>query len=80
VLLSGKDVSVFKGVKRKVDLGVSGAEAYLYVISSGLERAKIGVAGDARKRPRELQVGSPSVPSRQPSAALANHATNRRPR
>jgi len=37
----------------------SGAEAYLYVISCGLERAKIGVAGDARKRLRELQVGSP---------------------
>jgi hypothetical protein len=38
----------------------SGAEAYLYVISSsGPERAKIGVAGDARKRLRELQVGSP---------------------
>ena len=75
---------MFHGVKRKVDLGVSGeasgAEAYPYVISSGLERAKIGVAGDARKRPRELQVGSPSVPSRQPSAALANHATNRPPR
>ncbi len=37
----------------------SGAEASLYVISCGLERAKIGVAGDARKRLRELQVGSP---------------------
>ncbi|HEY8775611.1 MAG TPA: GIY-YIG nuclease family protein, partial [Gaiellaceae bacterium] len=38
----------------------SGAEAYLYVISSSrLERAKIGVAGDAEKRLRELQVGSP---------------------
>jgi len=38
----------------------SGAEAYLYVISSRrLERAKIGVAGDAEKRLRELQVGSP---------------------
>jgi len=36
-----------------------GAEAYLYVISCGLERAKIGVADDARKRLRELQVGSP---------------------
>jgi hypothetical protein len=38
----------------------SGAEAYLYLISSSrLERAKIGVAGDAEKRLRELQVGSP---------------------
>src|SRR6266545_5204834 len=37
----------------------SGAGAYLYVISCRLERAKIGVAGDARKRLRELQVGSP---------------------
>src|SRR6266568_244955 len=37
-----------------------GAEVYLYVISSSrLERAKIGVAGDAEKRLRELQVGSP---------------------
>jgi hypothetical protein len=50
------------------------------VTSCGLDPVKIGVAGDARKRPRELQVGSPSVPSRQPSAALANDATNRRPR
>ncbi len=33
--------------------------ACLYVISYGLDRAKIGVAGDARKRLRELQVGSP---------------------
>jgi hypothetical protein len=33
--------------------------ACVYVISCGLERAKIGVAGDARKRLRELQVGSP---------------------
>jgi len=33
---------------------------YLYLISCGLERAKIGVAGDARKRLRELQVGSPA--------------------
>jgi hypothetical protein len=38
---------------------VRDAAAYLYVISWGLERAKIGVAGDARKRLRELQVGSP---------------------
>jgi len=30
-----------------------------YVISCGLERVKIGVASDARKRLRELQVGSP---------------------
>jgi len=37
----------------------SGAEAYLYVISCRLDLAKIGVAGDARKRLRELQVGSP---------------------
>ncbi len=37
----------------------SGAGACLYVISWGLERAKIGVAADARKRLRELQVGSP---------------------
>jgi hypothetical protein len=35
------------------------AEAYLYVISCRLDRVKIGVAGDARKRLRELQVGSP---------------------
>jgi hypothetical protein len=35
------------------------AEVYLYVISCGLERVKIGVAGDAEKRLRELQVGSP---------------------
>jgi hypothetical protein len=34
-------------------------EACVYVISYGLERGKIGVAGDARKRLRELQVGSP---------------------
>ncbi len=38
----------------------SGEEAYLYLISCGPERAKIGVAGDARKRLRELQVGSPA--------------------
>ena len=38
----------------------SGQGAYLYLISCGLERAKIGVAGDARKRLRELQVGSPA--------------------
>jgi hypothetical protein len=38
---------------------VRDAEVYLYVISCGLERVKIGVAGDARKRLRELQVGSP---------------------
>jgi hypothetical protein len=31
------------------------------VISCGLERAKIGVAGDPGKRLRELQVGSPST-------------------
>jgi len=31
----------------------SDAGACLYVISWGLERAKIGVAGDARKRLRE---------------------------
>ena len=37
----------------------SDAEVYLYVISCGLERVKIGVASDARKRLRELQVGSP---------------------
>src|SRR6266705_2342621 len=38
----------------------SGTEGWcLYVISCGLERAKIGVADDARKRLRELQVGSP---------------------
>jgi hypothetical protein len=37
----------------------SAPEAYLYVISCRLELAKIGVAGDARKRLRELQVGSP---------------------
>jgi DNA-binding transcriptional regulator YiaG len=37
----------------------NGAEVYLYVISCGLERIKIGVASDARKRLRELQVGSP---------------------
>jgi hypothetical protein len=37
----------------------NGAEVYLYVISCGLERVKIGVAGDAEKRLRELQVGSP---------------------
>jgi hypothetical protein len=37
----------------------SDAEACLYVISCGLERAKIGVAGGARKRLRELQLGSP---------------------
>src|SRR6266536_3371297 len=38
----------------------SGTEGWcLYVISCGLERAKIGVAGDAQKRLRELQVGSP---------------------
>jgi hypothetical protein len=37
----------------------SDAEVYLYVISCGLERVKIGVAGDAEKRLRELQVGSP---------------------
>ena len=37
----------------------NGAEVYLYVISCGLERVKIGVASDARKRLRELQVGSP---------------------
>lgn len=37
----------------------SGAEVYLYVISCRLELAKIGVAGDAEKRLRELQVGSP---------------------
>jgi hypothetical protein len=38
----------------------SGAVGYLYVISSNrLGLAKIGVAGDARKRLRELQVGSP---------------------
>jgi hypothetical protein len=36
-----------------------GAEVYLYVISCRLERVKIGVAGDAEKRLRELQVGSP---------------------
>jgi DNA-binding transcriptional regulator YiaG len=35
------------------------AEAYIYVISCRLELVKIGVAGDARKRLRELQVGSP---------------------
>jgi hypothetical protein len=75
---------LLRGVKRKVDLGVSGeasgAEAYLYVISCRLDPVKIEVASDARKRLRELQVGPPSVPSRQPSAALANDATNRRPR
>jgi hypothetical protein len=38
----------------------SGTEGWcLYVISCRLERVKIGVAGDARKRLRELQVGSP---------------------
>jgi hypothetical protein len=37
----------------------SDAEVYLYVISCRLERVKIGVAGDAEKRLRELQVGSP---------------------
>jgi len=37
----------------------NGPEAYLYVISCRLERVKIGVAGDAEKRLRELQVGSP---------------------
>ncbi len=31
----------------------------MYVISCRLERVKIGVAADARKRLRELQVGSP---------------------
>jgi Homeodomain-like domain/Meiotically up-regulated gene 113 len=36
-----------------------GAETYLYVISCTLNRVKIGVAGDAEKRLRELQVGSP---------------------
>ncbi len=50
-------------VKRKYNWGLSGeardAEACLYVISYGLDRAKIGVADDARKRLRELQVGSP---------------------
>jgi hypothetical protein len=74
---------VFKGVKRKADLDVSGeangAKAYLYVISYGVDRVKIGVARDARKRLRELQVGSPSVPSRQPRAALANDATTPSP-
>jgi Homeodomain-like domain len=39
---------------------MSGAEAYVYLIScKRLGLAKIGVAGDARKRLRELQVGSP---------------------
>jgi hypothetical protein len=37
----------------------SGPGACLYVISCRLDRVKIGVAGDARKRLRELQVGSP---------------------
>jgi hypothetical protein len=37
----------------------SGDETYLYVISCRLDRIKIGVAGDAEKRLRELQVGSP---------------------
>jgi DNA-binding transcriptional regulator YiaG len=37
----------------------SGAEACLYVISCRLDRVRIGVAGDAEKRLRELQVGSP---------------------
>jgi hypothetical protein len=32
---------------------------YLYVISCRLDRVKIGVAADAEKRLRELQVGSP---------------------
>src|SRR5437016_1712318 len=47
----------------KSNLGVSdqanGAEVCLYVISCRLERVKIGVASDAEKRLRELQVGSP---------------------
>jgi len=37
----------------------SDPEACVYVISCRLERVKIGVAADARKRLRELQVGSP---------------------
>jgi hypothetical protein len=38
---------------------MSGAGTYVYVISCTLERVKIGVADDPRKRLRELQVGSP---------------------
>ena len=54
VVLSGKYTWGMSGEVRD-------AEAYLYVIScGGLERAKIGVAGDAGKRLRELQVGSPA--------------------
>ncbi len=42
-------------------MGGEGSEtaACLYLLSGGVERAKIGVAGDARKRLRELQLGSP---------------------
>jgi hypothetical protein len=36
-----------------------GEATWLYVISCAPERVKIGVAADARKRLRELQVGSP---------------------
>ena len=59
----------------------SGAEVYLYVISCRLELAKIGVAGDAEKRLRELQVGSPvelkltltrSYPERRDAEAVAD--------
>jgi len=40
----------------------SDPEACVYVISYGLDRAKIGVAGDARKRLRELQPESDPPP------------------
>ena len=50
------------------------AEAYLYVISCRLDRVKIGVAGDARKRLRELQVGSPAELKLELSRAYAERA------
>ena len=53
-LLSGKYNRSVSGETRAAE------EVHLYLISCGLERAKIGVAGDARKRLRELQVGSPA--------------------